>query len=331
MLKSLYPIKFAPIFKQRIWGGKLINKHLPYYNLPKYDYNIGEIWQIVDRDEDQSIVENGYLQGLSISELRSKYGKIIFGNSFNIDQPFPLLIKIIDAGEDLSLQVHPKEEDLKYLPSGAAPKTEMWYILENEKSSEILLGLASNITKENFINNLHSINLKSLINIYQSSKHQSYFVKSGTIHAIGKGNLLLEIQQNSDTTYRVSDWCRIDKTTNKPRELHIQESLQSINFSQSATTDYIQSNLPEANVFKKQISPNNKYFTVYYCCIDQEVNYSITSEKCEIISVVEGEIVIICGNQQYKLKFGETYLLPANTNYQIIPVSKATFLLYNFM
>ena len=244
----IYPIVFSSVAVERMWGGDFIKNFLKQQNTNiNFNVNnkIGELWLLSDRKDEQSIVESGALKGLTINELWCKYSKVLFGIDNSNQSTFPLLIKLIDADDDLSLQVHPKEEDLAYLENSEA-KTEMWYVVDCKSNAEILAGfndtyikqednnLSNNtsvINKESFIGALNNTTeLKKMVKCFSAEKGKYFFIPAGTIHAIGKGNLIFEIQQNSDTTYRVSDWGRVDSTGNS-RKLHIEESIKCINFS----------------------------------------------------------------------------------------------------
>jgi mannose-6-phosphate isomerase len=222
------PLLFQPIFMERIWGGQklagLFGKKLP---LGK---RIGESWEIVDRPEAQSVVTNGALKGRTLHELWSQHRQKIFGDV--PDSPrFPMLIKILDAEEKLSLQVHPPEKIAARL--GGEPKTECWYVAAVEPDAEIFVGFKRSTSRDEFeialregsaADHLHSIRVK---------QGDAMFLPAGRFHGIGGGNVLVEIQQNSDTTYRVFDWNRTDDKGNA-RELHVEQALQCIDFNDIA-------------------------------------------------------------------------------------------------
>lgn len=229
---DLYPLKFYPLYFTRMWGGTQLSRVLNR-ELPETDEPIGESWELVDRDDVQSQVSNGPLAGRTIRELMEYYGRALLGGKWNGNR-FPLLVKLIDAGQRLSLQVHPDEQACARIGDGAEPKTEMWYILSAQKGAKILAGLSNRATKRRLIDNLNSPDVENLLHVYASQPLDAYFISAGTLHAIGEGNLLLEIQQNSDTTYRVSDWGRVDQNGNS-RELHVQKAMESIDFMNRTT------------------------------------------------------------------------------------------------
>ena len=218
----MHYIKFIPIYQERVWGGRNLESLLGR-KLPKNQV-IGESWEIVDRPEAQSKTSNGR----SLRDLIQSDPHGIMGDSWSPDRPFPILVKWLDCQEKLSLQVHPPASIAPSL--GGEPKTENWYIASAKPHATLMAGLKKGITKSDFETNLQSNTLEPLIHTIRVKKGESIFIPSGRIHAIGAGNLILEIQQNSDTTYRVYDWERVG-LDGKPRQLHTQESLESTNFS----------------------------------------------------------------------------------------------------
>jgi mannose-6-phosphate isomerase len=222
---------------ERIWGGRklaeLFRKNLPP-NKP-----IGESWEIVDRPEAQSVVSNGPLKGKTLHELWSQHRQEIFGGapagpSRTGIPRFPLLIKLLDAQEKLSLQVHPPDKVATKL--GGEPKTECWYVADAEPGAELFVGFSQRITREQFEKSLRAGSVADEVHTIRVKAGNVMFLPAGRFHAVGAGNVLVEIQQNSDTTYRVFDWNRIDQSTGKPRQLHVDQALESIDFSDVAPT-----------------------------------------------------------------------------------------------
>lgn len=218
-------IVFEPLFMERVWGGRrlesLFGKKLPA------TARIGESWEIVDREDAQSVVHEGALQGLTLNELWTHHREEIFGAGLPASPRFPLLFKLLDAQERLSVQVHPRLENAAQL--GGEPKTEMWYILEAVLESDLYAGLKCGVTRDDFERALREGRVAEMIHHLPIKAGESIFIPSGRIHAIGTGNVIFEVQQNSDTTYRVFDWNRLG-IDGQPRALHIEESLQSIDF-----------------------------------------------------------------------------------------------------
>jgi mannose-6-phosphate isomerase len=222
------PLTFQPIFMERIWGGRRLEtefrKSLPP-NKP-----IGESWEIVDRPEAQSVVINGPLKGKTLHELWMQDRQGIFGDLPD-NERFPLLVKLLDAQEKLSLQVHPPDDVAKIL--GGEPKTEFWYVAAADPKAELFAGLKTSMTREQFRQALTQGEIADKVHRIRVKAGDAMFLPAGRFHAVGGGNLLVEIQQNSDTTYRVFDWNRAGEP-GKTRKLHVDEALQSIDFNDVA-------------------------------------------------------------------------------------------------
>ena len=219
-------IKFAPIYKERVWGGRALEKFYKR-DLPDSRVKYGESWEIVDRSTDQSVVVDGKYTGKTLNELWTQNKEEIFGKNLPSCDRFPLLLKVLDAREKLSLQVHPPEilsEKLK-----AEPKTEMWYVAEASNQAVIYYGLKDDVTESDFKKSIELGSLEDKIKSFPVVKGDFIFLPSGCLHAIGEGIVIFEIQQNSDTTFRVYDWGRLG-TDGKPRKLHEEQSLMSIDF-----------------------------------------------------------------------------------------------------
>jgi mannose-6-phosphate isomerase len=221
------PVFFEPIAMERVWGGRrletLLGKNLPA-GVP-----IGELWEIVDREEAQSVVAAGEFQGRTLHDLWTSERDRVFGAAYagHPSPRFPLLVKLLDAAEKLSVQVHPPQHMAATL--GGEPKTEVWYFLDATPEANIYAGLRSGTTRTDFQRRLRDGGVEQTLHEIPVHSGESIFIPSGRLHAIGAGNVIIEIQQNSDTTYRVFDWNRIG-LDGKPRALHIDQSLASIDF-----------------------------------------------------------------------------------------------------
>ena len=219
------PLTFEPLYMERVWGGRrlesMFGKQLPRHG------RIGESWEIVDRPEAQSVVQSGPLRGKTLHELWTQHRAEVFGEASAAPR-FPLLVKLLDAQEKLSLQVHPPAEVAKKL--GGEPKTEFWYVAHADAEAELFVGLRTATSMEKFEEALNSGTVAEQVHSIRVQAGDAMFLPAGRFHAVGAGNLLVEIQQNSDTTYRVFDWNRTDDH-GKPRPLHIAEALQSIDFN----------------------------------------------------------------------------------------------------
>lgn len=218
------PLVFRPIFQERIWGGRrleaLYGKQLPPVG------KFGESWELVDREEAQSIVASGPLAGRTLHELWTTHRAEIFGRTPDSER-FPLLVKLLDAQEKLSVQVHPPADVAAEL--NGEPKTECWFIADAEPGAELYVGLRKGSSRKQIEEALQSGSVEEHLHRIAVRSGDAMFLPSGRMHAIGSGNLIVEVQQNSDTTYRVFDWNRVDES-GKARELHVEASMRSIDF-----------------------------------------------------------------------------------------------------
>ena len=224
-----FPIlTFEPIFKQTVWGGRLLESSLGK-KLPG-DGPIGESWEIVDLPTDQSrVADDGGRRGVTLEKLLEENGEAILGGVPLLEGRFPLLLKFIDAQQTLSVQVHPDEEACALLGQGARPKTEAWYIVDCRAGAKLYVGLREGVTEAQFSEALSAGTVAELLHQVSVQSGDFIYLPSGTIHAIGEGILLAEVQQSSNTTYRVFDWNRVG-LDGKPRELHVEQALKSIHF-----------------------------------------------------------------------------------------------------
>jgi mannose-6-phosphate isomerase len=218
------PIIFEPLFMERVWGGRQLESI--YHKALPPGTRIGESWEVVDREEAQSVVHTGPLKGSTLHDLWTDHREAVFGKVAAAPR-FPLLLKILDAQERLSVQVHPPAAVAAELHG--EPKTEMWYVADTHLDSDIFAGLQPGVTREDFEQALDKGDVADKLHRIEVKPGDAIFIPSGRVHAIGAGNLIVEVQQNSDTTYRVFDWNRIG-LDGKARQLHIQESLVSIDF-----------------------------------------------------------------------------------------------------
>jgi len=225
---QVYPLKFRPIYKQRIWGGQKLREFFGK-DIPEGE-KIGESWELADLPEDKSVIANGELAGQTLGSVIEKYPKEITGDK-NFSGPFGLLIKFLDAEEILSVQVHPDEQTCRRMGKGV-PKSECWYIISASDDAVIYKGLKEGVTKEAFAEAIEKGSVAKLLSKVAVAAGECHFLPAGTAHSIGAGLLIAEIQTPSDTTYRVFDWNRVDDT-GKARELHIEEALESIHFDAS--------------------------------------------------------------------------------------------------
>jgi mannose-6-phosphate isomerase, class I len=310
VLIVLYPLKFTPVYKSTIWGGRNIGKK---FNRSLPDGKIAESWEVCCRKEGMSVVSNGIYRGMPLDDLIETYKDELLGkNVYNPSLPFPLLIKIIDANDKLSVQVHPYD-NYKGLGKGETGKTEMWYIIDAKPDAELIYGLKEGITKENFVQAVNSNNIQSVLNFVPVKKGDWLFIPSGTVHAILDGILIAEIQQNSNTTYRVYDWDRVDGS-GKHRDLHIDKSLDVINFTgntagdKADTTPVIhKSGLNSINELAK-----NQYFTIEEIDIMDKYDTSTDCSMFHIYMTLDGTGIVEYKNGSVDLNAGDTVFIPAS-------------------
>ncbi|MCX7872076.1 MAG: class I mannose-6-phosphate isomerase [Verrucomicrobiae bacterium] len=304
---ELYPLIFQPIFKERVWGGRRIQE-LYEKQLPP-GVPIGESWEIVDRPGDESIVENGKFKGKTLRWLMENHASELLGTTRDYNGRFPIIIKILDAQDVLSLQVHPPADIAKEL--GGEPKTEMWYVTYAPQGSTIYSGLRHGVSKEEFIKKIDEGTLEECMQKFNVKEGDAFFIPSGRIHGLGKGPVIFEIQQNSDTTYRVYDWNRIG-LDGKPRPLHIKEALKSINFS-----DYdgglIKSRYSQNKTIKVRYLVEDKLFRVNACKVKRGVSFKLSSDGVQIIGIINGVTVISADECNLELRPGSFCMIPASS------------------
>ncbi|WP_440121978.1 type I phosphomannose isomerase catalytic subunit [Tenacibaculum sp. Ill] len=297
-------LRFTPILKQKIWGGKKLNQLL---HKKSDGSNIGESWEISDVDRDESIVSNGNLKGRTLRSLLKEYKHDLVGNYVykTFGKQFPLLIKFIDAKEVLSIQVHP-DDDLAGLQESYG-KTEMWYVMQADEEASIIIGFKENSSKEEYIQHLDNKTLLSILNVDKVTKGDVYFVPPGRVHAIGAGLLIAEIQQTSDITYRIYDWDRKDIDGNY-RELHTEKALKTIDFS--AKNTYKTTYSKQENVASQVVTC--PYFTTNILPVKGKKEVDLSRKDSFIIYMcVEGEVTFFYDSQQEIIRKGETILVPA--------------------
>ena len=287
---------FKPLYQERVWGGQglasSLERTLPSTRL------IGESWEIVDRPEAQSIVAVGSFEGQSLRQLLEKNTARIMGPRWPASRPFPILIKWLDCRERLSLQVHPPMAVADAL--GGEPKTENWYIADTTPGAHLIVGLKRGVTPDQFEKALARNTLETCVHKFPVAKGDSILVHSGQIHAIDAGNLILEIQQNSDTTYRVYDWGRVG-LDGKPRQMHVTESLRSINWNdfepaplRAQPTSATIADCPEFRIRRAVLAQGD------------HLKFA-AGEQPRLLSVVSGNLRLTSGQT---LKRGDNALLP---------------------
>jgi mannose-6-phosphate isomerase len=321
-MQSLYPLKFKPILKDKIWGGQKLaaNFGKDAAGLP----NVGESWEISGVDSDVSVVENGFLQGNSLNELIEVYmGELVGEKVFErFGEEFPLLIKFIDANDDLSIQVHP-DDKLSKERHNAYGKTEMWYVMQANAGAELISGFNRELTKNEYLKIVEENKVEEVLSRHPVKPGDVFFMPAGRVHAIGAGILLAEIQQTSDVTYRIYDFMRRDDQGNL-RELHTELAVDAIDFSvvNDAKTEY--ATVPDKSV---QLA-SCPYFTTNVI----ELHHTVQKDYFPIDSFViyictEGSFEVGYGTESLTVTQGESVLIPADLkNVSLTPRVKSTLL-----
>ena len=303
---ALYPTVFEPIFKERVWGGRMLEelygKHLPPA-LP-----IGESWEISDRPGDESVISNGPFTGHTLRWLMDEHGADVLGASAPAaGHRFPLLCKILDAREKLSLQVHPPARSSGQL---GEPKTEMWYIAAANAGAELFVGLRHGVGRDAFEQAIREGRVADCFQRIAVRSGDTMFLPSGRVHAIGAGLVIFEIQQNSDTTFRVYDWDRVG-LDGKPRELHVEESLASIDFSDVAPA-LVPREPQESDASSRRSLVRDPLFNTDLVESARHAVTSVDPGRARVIAVVRGQILLQGGGVEATLGPGQFCLLPAS-------------------
>jgi mannose-6-phosphate isomerase len=318
----LYPIIFQPIFKDRVWGGRELD--LLYGKKIPASAPIGESWEIADRPDDVSVIVNGELAGKNLRWLMENHATEILGRARpTAAGRFPLLCKILDARDKLSLQVHP--------PAGKAvelhgePKTEMWFIADAAPGAELFVGLKRGVTRAEFEKKIADGSVADCFHRVSVRSGDTMFLPSGRVHAIGAGLVIFEIQQNSDTTYRVFDWNRTG-LDGKPRELHIAQSLASIDFK-DFEPKLVETQFVTVGSVEKRALVNDPLFNIETWKLSSASRGLLKPRKLQIIAVTSGEVVIKDGTASVNLSAGQFSLIPASLEQaEILAKSKAIIL-----
>jgi mannose-6-phosphate isomerase len=318
----LYPLTFHPIFKKRVWGGREM-KRLYGKKLPP-GTPIGESWEISDRPGDASVIANGPLAGKDLRWLMEKHRAEFLGGAKPANRNrFPLLCKILDAREKLSLQVHPPANKAAEL--GGEPKTEMWFIADAAPGAELFVGLKRGVTRAEFEKKVRAGEVAECFHRVPVRGGDAMFLPSGRVHAIGAGLVIFEIQQNSDTTYRVFDWNRAG-LDGKPRELHVAQSLASIDFNDFEPA-LVQGELTGDTLIQRRLLVDDPLFKVETWKLNPGARDRLKPKKLQIVAVPEGEVEITSGSALVKLSAGQFGLIPAGVEWtEVLAKSNAVLL-----
>jgi mannose-6-phosphate isomerase len=320
----LYPLKFKPRFKEKIWGGQKIRTTLGLDFSPIKV--CGEAWVLSGVPESQTVISNGFLEGNELNEILEIYMDELVGEKVFSRYPeeFPILVKFLDANDWLSVQVHPNDELAAKRGLGSG-KTEMWYVLGADPGAQLITGFNREMNAEKYLDSLKNNALTDVLNFENVKVGDSFFIPAGRIHALGPGILIAEIQQTSDTTYRIHDWDRVD-AEGKSRELHTDLALEAIDFGQvdSFRTNYRQivnqpATLADSPYFTVNLLDLDRQTMKDYSALDSFVIYTCVEGSCELkadevaVSLTKGEVVLLPATVQ------EVYLRP-DPNIKVLEV-----------
>jgi len=300
----LYPLKFTPILKERIWGG---TKLITQFGKQSNSDIVGESWEVSDVEGETSIITNGSLLGKSLKECLESSKESLVGekNYQRFGSKFPLLIKFIDACEDLSIQLHPNDE-LAKARHNSFGKSEMWYVMQADPDANLIVGFNQEVDSNSYLKHLEEKSLTEILNFEKVKEGDTFFIAAGRIHAIGAGVMVAEIQQTSDITYRIYDWDRVDKK-GKGRELHNELAIDAIDFN-------MEDNF-KVTYEEEENHANNMvtcpYFTTNFLPIKGEIEKSNTYDSFLIYMCLDGSAIIVVGEEEAKIEKGETVLVPA--------------------
>ncbi|RKS90500.1 mannose-6-phosphate isomerase type 1 [Flavobacterium limicola] len=303
---KLYPLQFEPILKERIWGGEKLKTLL---HKPITSNITGESWELSTVEGDVSIVANGEWKGKSLTELINSFPDEILGTAVHtrFGKQFPLLFKYLDAREDLSIQVHPNDELAKKRHNSFG-KTEMWYIMQADDNARIIVGFKENSNAAEYLENLKNKTLLSILDDVKVQSGDVFFLETGTVHTIGAGIVVAEIQQTSDITYRLYDFDRVDANGNT-RELHVDLALEAINYNKVEAKKSYTTNSNQSNTVV-----DCPYFTTNFIPLDGAISVSKSGESFTVYMCVEGSFEIEYNHSKIQYIKGDTVLIPAAMN-----------------
>lgn len=306
MRAKIYPLQFEPILKERIWGGEKLKTVL---NKPITSSITGESWELSTVEGDVSVVANGDLKGKSLTELIDASANEILGTAVykRFGKQFPLLFKYLDAREDLSIQVHPNDELAKKRHNSFG-KTEMWYIMQADEDARIIVGFKEESNANEYLENLENKTLLSILDDVTVKEGDVFFLETGTVHAIGAGLVVAEIQQTSDITYRLYDFDRVDAQGNT-RELHVDLALEAINYDKVDTFRTYDKKVNQSNVIV-----DCPYFTTNFVLLEGSEAVSKKGDSFTVYMCIDGEFELKQNDITFKYKKGDTILIPAAMN-----------------
>lgn len=286
-------IKLAPAFKDYLWGG---TKLRDIYN-KKCDYEIiAESWELSAHPDGESVVADGKYEGLTFNEYLEKAGREVLGKKYDASREFPLLIKLIDAKQNLSVQVHPDDEYARKYENGFG-KTEMWYVIDAEEGAGLYVGFNRDVSREEIDRRIADNTIMEVLDFHPTKPGDVFFIPAGTVHAIGEGNLICEIQQSSNSTYRLYDYDRRDKNGN-PRELHLAKALDVLDYKKYEPINF-----------------NGKvkceYFEVNFVDVEGSKDIALSDESFSSVTCISGSGTFSLGGEEISVNAGETVFIPA--------------------
>ncbi|MDY2847584.1 MAG: mannose-6-phosphate isomerase, class I [Oscillospiraceae bacterium] len=301
----MYPMLLKPAFKDYIWGGTRLRDDFG----KDCDYDkVAESWELSCHKDGQSTIANGEFAGLTLSDYIEKAGRSVLGSDCEKFESFPILIKLIDAKDNLSVQVHP-DNDYAMRVEGEYGKTEMWYVVDCDEGATLLYGFKHEISKDEFAQRIADNTLLEVTNAVPVKKGDVFFIQSGTLHAIGKGILIAEIQQNSNTTYRIYDYGRVGKD-GKPRELHVEKAKDVTNLCPAKA--YPETPVEQHDGYDIKLLSSCEYFTTYRVNVDSKAEFEADEKSFNSILVLEGSPVI-SGNGTVNAKKGDSIFIGAGS------------------
>ncbi|MDD7428201.1 MAG: class I mannose-6-phosphate isomerase [Oscillospiraceae bacterium] len=301
----MYPMLLKPAFKDYIWGGTRLRDDFG----KDCDYDkVAESWELSCHKDGQSTIANGEFAGLTLSDYIEKAGRSVLGSDCEKFESFPILIKLIDAKDNLSVQVHP-DNDYAMRVEGEYGKTEMWYVVDCDEGATLLYGFKHEISKDEFAQRIADNTLLEVTNAVPVKKGDVFFIQSGTLHAIGKGILIAEIQQNSNTTYRIYDYGRVGKD-GKPRELHVEKAKDVTNLCPAKA--YPETPVEQHDGYDIKLLSSCEYFTTYRVNVDSKAEFEADEKSFNSILVLEGDPVI-SGNGTVNAKKGDSIFIGAGS------------------
>lgn len=303
----LYPLKLAAPLKDYLWGGTKLKKQ---FNKKTELEKVAESWELSCHKDGQSVIINGQYQGLTLSAYIEKVGKRVMGKNAENFTYFPILIKLIDAEDSLSVQVHP-DNAYALRVEGEYGKTEMWYIVDCQKDAALLYGFNEKITKEEFKQRIENDTLLEVCNRVPVKKGDVFFMDAGTMHAIGKGIVIAEIQQNSNATYRIYDFGRVG-TDGKPRQLHIEKAMDVTKLAPPTRPISPALTMNFFADYQMKLLAACEYFTVYHVTLKKQCKFTADEQSFQSIVLLEGEVELRYDKESITLIKGDSVFIPAN-------------------